>query len=69
MGIHYSDLNFKPTEESLRRLEFMRLMDEPYLIQSYKEARGLHIWLTLNKGFEDHRKRILFLIKSLDFIE
>lgn len=47
----------------------MRLMDEPYLIQPYKEARGLHIWLTLNKGFEDHRKRILFLIKSLDFIE
>ena len=36
----------------------MRLMDEHYLTNAHKGVRGMHLWLTKDKGFEINRKRI-----------
>lgn len=58
IGIHRSGLYYKPKEETALNIELMRLMDEHYLTNAHKGARGMYVWLTKDKGFEVNRKRI-----------
>ena len=56
--IHKSGLYYKPKGESALNLELMRLMDEHFLIYSYKGARRMHVWLRDDMGYEVSLKRI-----------
>ena len=51
LGINRTGLYYKPKGESKLNLELMRLMDEHYLEHSFKGARSMHVWLTMDKGY------------------
>ena len=58
LKLHRSGLYYKPQGESRLNLELMRLMDEHYTHHSFKGARRMHTWLTLDKGYKVNKKRI-----------
>jgi putative transposase len=58
LGIHKSGLYYKPKGVSTLNLELMRLIDEHYLEHPDKGARRMHVWLTLDMGYEVSLNRI-----------
>lgn len=58
LQIHRSRLYYAPREESPLNLELMRLMDQHYSDHSFKGAKGMHTWLTRDKGYSVNQKRI-----------
>jgi putative transposase len=58
LQIHRSGLYYAPREESPLNLELMRLMDQHYSDHSFKGAKGMHTWLTRDKGYSVNQKRI-----------
>ena len=58
LGINRTGLYYKPKGESKLNLELMRLMDEHYLEHSFKGARSMHVWLTMDKGYNVSLNRI-----------
>lgn len=58
LNIHRSGYYYKPRTESVLNLELMRLMDEHYIDHPYKGAARMHIWLTMDMGYEVSRNRI-----------
>lgn len=58
LQIHRSGLYYAPREESPLNLELMRLMDQHYSDHSFKGAKGMHTWLTRDKGHSVNQKRI-----------
>jgi putative transposase len=58
LQIHRSGLYYAPREESPLNLELMRLMDQHYSDHSFKGAKGMHTWLTRDKGYKVNQKRI-----------
>lgn len=58
LQIHRSGLYYAPREESPLNLELMRLMDQHYSDHSFKGAKGMHTWLTRDKGYRVNQKRI-----------
>jgi putative transposase len=58
LQIHRSGLYYAPREESPLNLELMRLMDQHYSDHSFKGAKGMHTWLTRDKGYKVNQKPI-----------
>ncbi len=58
LGIHRSELYYRPKQESPLNLELMKLMDEHYNYHPFKGATRMHTWLTLDKGFDINHKRV-----------
>jgi putative transposase len=58
LGIHKSGLYYEPKGVSTLNLELMRLIDEHYLEHPDKGARRMHVWLTLDMGYEVSLNRI-----------
>lgn len=58
LGIHKSGLYYKPKGESALYLELMRLMDEHYSKHPEKGARRIHVWLTMDMGYEVSLNRV-----------
>ena len=58
LQVHRSGLYYAPREESRLNLELMRLMDGHYSDHSFKGAKGMHTWLTRDKGYKVNQKRI-----------
>lgn len=58
LQIHRSGLYYIPRAESSLNLDLMRLMDEHYSDHSFKGAKGMHTWLTMDKGYRVNQKRI-----------
>ena len=58
LQLHRSGFYYKPKGESELNLKLMRLMDEHYIYHPFKGAKGMHTWLTLDKGYKVNQKRI-----------
>ena len=58
LGISRSNLYYENRGESALNLELMRLMDEHYYEHPYKGVPRMHVWLTLDKGYQVSRNRI-----------
>lgn len=58
LDISRSGYYYKAVEESELNLELMRLMDEHYLDYPFKGARGMHIWLRKDMGYQVSRNRV-----------
>ena len=53
LGINRTSLYYKQKGECKLNLELMRLMDKHYLDHSFKGARRMHVWLTIDKGYKN----------------
>jgi len=58
LGLNRTGIYYKQKEESKLNLELMRLMDEHYLEHSFKGARRMHVWLTMDKGYNVSLNRV-----------
>ena len=56
--MHRAGFYYKPKSESALNLELMRLMDEHYTHHCFKDAKRMHTWLTMDKGYKINHKRI-----------
>ena len=58
LQVHGAGFYYKPKSESALNLELMRLMDEHYTHHCFKDAKRMHTWLTMDKGYKVNHKRI-----------
>jgi putative transposase len=58
LQIHCSGIYYAPKAESELNLELMRLMDSHYSDHPFIGAKGMHTWLTMDKGYKVNQKRI-----------
>lgn len=58
LDVSRSGLYYKATGTSSLNLELMRLMDEHYLEHPYKGARRMHVWLTMDLGYQVSKNRV-----------
>ena len=58
LGINRTGLYYKQKGESELNLKLMWLMDEHYLEHSYKGARSMYVWLTMDKGYNVSLNRV-----------
>lgn len=58
LDVSRSGLYYKPIGTSSLNLELMRLMDEHYLEHPDKGARRMHVWLTMDLGYEISLNRV-----------
>ncbi|HHH52022.1 MAG TPA: IS3 family transposase [Bacteroidetes bacterium] len=58
LGLNRTGIYYKPRKESALNLELMRKMDEHYLENSFKGARRMHVWLTMDLGYRVSLNRI-----------
>ena len=58
LNIHRSGLYYESRGESELNLELMLLMDKKYQIHPFMGAARMHIWLTMDKGYNVNIKRI-----------
>ena len=58
LGLNRTGIYYQPRKESDLNLELMRKMDEHYLEHSFKGARRMHVWLTLDLGYQVSLNRV-----------
>ncbi len=58
LGLNRTGIYYKPRKESALNLELMRKIDEHYLDHSFKGARSMHVWLTMDLGYQVSLNRV-----------
>ena len=58
LAVHRSGIYYQPKAESELNLQLMREMDEHYLHHPFKGAKRMHIWFTMDKGYQVSLNRV-----------
>lgn len=58
LGLNRTGIYYQPRKESALNLELMRKMDEHYLEHGFKGARRMHVWLTMDLGYQVSLNRV-----------
>jgi len=58
LGLNRTGIYYQPRKESALNLELMRKMDEHYLEHSFKGARRMHVWLTMDLDYKVSLNRV-----------
>ena len=58
LGLNRTGIYYENRGEGALNLELMQLMDRHYHYHPYKGAPRMHVWLTMDKGYEVSYNRV-----------